>query len=175
MNDIYLGTTYISLHKGKHNENTKMQALAKDIIKFKNKGGEIIIQGDLNTRTSNLKDFIEPDKYDFPVQENCSILLLLRNSYDKITDNRGSEILEICKSLDLCIIYGRKLGDMFGNVTSYQWNGCSIVDYAITSLSLFHKTLTFEIGKYQPWISDHCPLHYCLQIKNYSHVCPPNK
>ena len=63
---------------------------------------------------------------------------------------------------------------MLGNVTSYQWNGCSVVDYAITSLSLFHKTLTFEIGKYQPWISDHCPLHHCLQIKNYSHVCPPN-
>ena len=105
-NDIYLGTTYISPHKGKHNENTKMQALTEDIMKFKNKGGEIIIQGDLNARTSNLKDFIEPDKYDFPVQENCSILLPLRNSYDKITDNRGSEILEICKSLDLRIIKG---------------------------------------------------------------------
>ena len=91
LNDIYLGTTYITPpHKGKHNENTKMQALTEDIIKFKNKGGEIIIQGDLNARTSNLKDFIESDKYDFPVQENCSILLPLRNSYDKITDNRGS-------------------------------------------------------------------------------------
>ena len=87
-NDIYIGTAYISPQKGKQIESSKIQNLAEDIIGFKNQGGEVIIQGDLNARTSNCKDFIEPDKYDSSDQDNCPQTLPLRNSFDKVTDER---------------------------------------------------------------------------------------
>ena len=143
----------------------------QDIIRFKNQGGEVIVLVDLNTRTSNYKDFIEPDKHDS--LDDCPQTLPLRNSFDKAVDGKGREVLEICKSLDLSTINGRKLGDMFGNI-SFQWNGSSVVDYAITSQSLFQRILTFKKGKYKPWISDYCPLHYCFQIKDYLEITPGN-
>ena len=58
---VYIRTAYISPYKGKQTELSRLQNLTKDIVRFKNQGGEVILQGDLNTRTSNSKDFIEPD------------------------------------------------------------------------------------------------------------------
>ena len=165
----YIGTSYISPHKGKLAESKKIQNLADDIVRFKREGGNIILQGDFNARTSNEKDFIQPDKYDENNQADI-LNIPLRNSQDKISDGRGKELIDLCKSLDLTIINGRKTGDPFGAPTSFQWNGNSVIDYAISSQTLFPQIVTFKIGNYKPWISDHCPLHYFFQIKNPIHT-----
>ena len=170
-NDIYIGTSYISPHKGKQVESEKINNLAKDIIRFKGKGGQIIIQGDLNARTSTEKDFIDSDKYNTD-DEIELIKTTPRNSHDKVIDGRGKEVLELCKSLNLNIVNGRKVGDQFGNFTSFQWNGNSLIDYVISSQSLFHQILTFKVGEYKPWISDHCALHYILQTKTILNSIP---
>ena len=52
-NDIYIGTVYLSPHKGKITESETIKNLAEDVIYFKGKGGDIILQGDFNARTSN--------------------------------------------------------------------------------------------------------------------------
>ena len=67
--------------------------------------------------------------------------------------------------MDLCILNGRKNGDLFGNFTSFQWNGNGLVDYAISSQSLFSRISTFSVGNYKPWISDHCAIHHSLQVR----------
>ena len=76
------------------------------------------MQGDLNVRTSTLPDYIIKDKTD----ENFCIenheTPLSRNSEDTNTCARGSSLLDACKSLDLLIVNGRKVGDIFGNYTS---------------------------------------------------------
>ena len=64
------------------------------------------------------------------------------------------------------ILNGRKTGDLFGRITSFQWNGNGVVDYVISSHDLFPHISYLNVGPYIPWVSDHCPLLYKLSIKN---------
>ena len=99
---------YINPAKSKNEDLKRTQDLREDIINFAKKG-YVIIQGDLNARTNTNRDFILPDKSD----QNTELGLPIRNSVDTVkSDNRGNEILEICKHLNLSIINGRKTGDM---------------------------------------------------------------
>ena len=127
-NDVYVGTIYISPHKGKLGESKKIHDLAEDIINFKGRGGDIILQGDFNARISNDKDFLETntddlyenmyaiDNHDY---QTGTLDINSRNSEDKVSDGRGKELIEMCKSLDLIIINGRKTGDSNGAATSF--------------------------------------------------------
>ena len=87
-----------------------------------------------------------------------------RNSEDKVpADHRGKELLELCKSLQLVILNGRKIGDLFGKFTSLQWNGNSVVDYVLVSKSLYSSITYFKIGNFIPWLSDHCATRFKLR------------
>ena len=84
-----------------------------------------------------------------------------RNSVDTSkTDIRGEELLELCEALN-----GRKNGDPFGEITSYQWKGKAVDDYVISSLELFDSITYFKMGDYSPFISDHCPRFYEMHSK----------
>ena len=126
--------------------------------------GDILLSGDLNARTGNLDDSIIPDKYDeeflICINENPP----KRNSQDSVVNPRGNDLLDMCKSLDLNIINGRKVGNIFGNYTCFKWNGNSVVDYLLASDSLFHKIPLQRVVQFIPWISAHCPLHFTLEI-----------
>ena len=108
----------------------------------------MIIQGDLNARTAVERDCVENDKY------------RARSSQDKVLDAKGKELLDLCKSNELCIINGRKTGDIIGNFTSFQPTGNSVIDYGIVSQSLFDSVCSFKVGNFQPWLSDHCPFFF---------------
>lgn len=167
-NDIYLGTIYFSPLKGEISKCEKISTLTDEIISFNRKGGDIILQGDFNARTSNKGDCVKSDKFD-PVDmvlETDQIHINPRNSKDKKLDGRGRELLDLCKSLDLNILNGRKTGDIFGDFTSFQWKGNGLVDYVITSKTLFSSVLSLKVGHFMPWLSDHCALHYNFQTEN---------
>ena len=89
-----------------------------------------------------------------------------RNSQDTAVNARGNEMLDMCKSLDLNIANGRKTGDLFGSYTCIKWNGNSVVDYLLTSASLFQEISHFKVGEFLPWLSDHCPIHFTLELRN---------
>ena len=121
------------------------------------------MQGDFNTRTGNQPDFIAKDKYDevFGIEnpnDNPS-----RNPEEKKTCERSALLLNLCRSLDFRIANGRKSGDILGKYT-FQWNGNGKVDYLMMSLTAFHKITEFKVGKYHPWLSDHCPLFYTITL-----------
>ena len=80
----------------------------------------------------------------------------MRNSEDLKTNPRGNELLDICKLNDIFILNGRTTGDIFGNYTCHNWNGSSVVDYFLTPNYFINRFLEFSIGKYIPWLSDHC-------------------
>ena len=139
--DVYLGTAYISPTGNKETIAKKFEKIGEEIGLFQTKGN-IILQGDLNAHTNNKDDIIITDEFDrdfgieIPIAQH-------RNSEDSSkTDRRGEEFLELCKSQNMIIINGRKTGDPFGKITSYQWNGKAVVDYVISSFELFHN-ITF--------------------------------
>jgi hypothetical protein len=169
--DIYLGTCYIS-PPSKNNKNngggledkhSSLEKFFSEANQFSLKG-EVIMQGDINGRIGNLSDYLKKDKYDdlFGIlnHENNPP----RNSEDKKVCERGSLLIDLCKSGDYRIANGRKPGDIFGKFTSMQWNGSSVVDYVITQASNLNRVVEFKVGKFSPCLSDHCPLQYKLKL-----------
>ena len=162
--DLYIGTCYFKPSKGGESAR-EIDKLTENITFFKNKGN-VIINGDFNAKTGNLEDTISPDKSDEEFNITFGNPPLRRNSQDTAVNGRGNEMLDMCKALDLNIINGRKTGDLFGNYTCFQWNGNSVVDYLLTSASLFHQISYLKIGEFLPWLSDHCPVHFTLEFHN---------
>ena len=164
--DIFIGTVYLSPPKLKNDDEKKMQVLLEEIMHYKERG-QVIIQGFFNAHTNTERDYQEPDKFDITPVLGISRSPINRNSEDKIpTDNRGKKLLEICKSLNLFIVNGRKTGDSFGKYTSFQWNGSSVVDYVIASQTLFNEIIFMKVGNFVPWISDHCATHFQIALHN---------
>ena len=83
-NDIYLGTAYISSENGTRSILAKLRNMSEGIVNIQSKGGTIIMQGDLNARTANLKDYIEYYKNDTNIQYTPD------NSNLQGTDENGS-------------------------------------------------------------------------------------
>ena len=166
--DIFVCTCYFSPAKGANNSQVCAR-LEGDILDFQKKG-HVIIMGDLNAKTGNQSDVIPPDKHDDDFHITCNETPPKRNSQDKTVNPRGIEILDLCKSLELYIANGRKVGDPFGKYTCFQWNGNSVVDYLITSASIFGKVSTLKVGDFIPWLSDHCPLLFMLEIQKSTDV-----
>ena len=159
--DLFLACVYMNPHKSNADDTKKFQVLQDEVMKFQAKG-RIILTGDLNARIGKTPDYILPDRHNFldEDEEADNPLFPERNSEDPKTDNRGVELLELCKSLNLVILNGRKPGDMFGKVTSIQSKGCSVVDYVVSDFETFSDISSLNVSKYSPWLSDHCALHF---------------
>ena len=158
--DIFLGTYYVSPPNIKTNPKNVdfFTDINEEINMFKRKG-VVLVQGDLNARTGNEKDFIAYDKYDKKLGVENLNNQNIRNSQDLNINARGKELIDVCKINDFLIMNGRKIGDLFGKYTSHQWNGSSVVDYFLAPNAFSQKILNFSVGKFIPWISDHCPIH----------------
>ena len=55
----------------------------------------------------------------------------LFSAVDKVVNNYGLKLLEICKILGIHIVNGRFVSDSVGNMTYVSHSGCSVVDYFI--------------------------------------------
>ena len=160
--NIFIGTFYVSPHTFNVTEDF-FKTFNDEIRVFREKG-QVFVQGDLNARTANESDFIKYDKYDKMLTNYDN--QIRRNFQDHKKNMRGVELLDICKINDLMILNGRTTGDLFGSFTSHQWNGSSVVDYALTSNAYMENVLSFRVGPYLPWLSDHCSLHTTIRINN---------
>ena len=160
--DIFIGTCYLNPSRGQKNDQ-KIAKLAEDIAELQEKG-MVIIQGDLNARTGGLEDTVAPDKSDEIFEINFDKPPPKRNSQDEKVDSRGQELLDMCKSLDINIVNGRRTGDPFGEYTCIKYNGNSVVDYVIASPTVYDKVSLFKVGEFLPWLSDHCPLYCTLEV-----------
>ena len=107
------------------------------------------------------------DKYDeeLGIKNEIEEEPLSRNSEDmKIVNQRGKEFLDICKINNLIIANGRKIGDIFGQYTCHQRNGSSVVDYLISTHQAFKDILYFNVGRFSPLLSDHCPISAIINM-----------
>ena len=123
----------------------------------------MVLQGDFNARINTENDTIVPDKYD----EELGIAFTAvppRNSEDKGEINiRGTEFLNMCKAFNMTILNGRKPGDLFGKYTSFNWNGRAVVDFGLVPVDSIDAVVSFTVGNYAPFISDHCPIFFDLK------------
>ena len=160
--DAYLGTCYISPSGNKETIAKTFEKLGGEIALFQSKG-KVFLQGDFNARINTENDAIVPDKYDEELGIEFTALPP-RNSEDKGETNiRGNEFLNMCKAFDMTILNGRKPGDLFGKYTSLNWNGRAVVDFGVVPVDMFEAILSFTVGNYAPFISDHCPIFFDLK------------
>ena len=126
----------------------------------------IILLGDFNARTGNLKDILTAEKHSNDVPKNFySNIKTNRSNQDQKTNKYGKKLTEYCIATHSYIANGRTLGDLQGKVTCYERGGCSTVDYAIINENLHSYVETFHV--LEPAIgSDHCPIKLQLNIPN---------
>ena len=110
--DIYLGTAYFSpVNYEKDNKLDYLRDLENDLIQI-SALGKIVLMGDLNSRTGTLQDvldqnnILESNDLDLIDRETRPYLKQI-NSQDKTSDKRGEKLVELCSSLEMCILNGK--------------------------------------------------------------------
>ena len=63
----------------------------------------------------------------------------------------------------MTILNGRKPGDLLGKYTSFNWNGRAVVDFGLVPVDSIDAVVSFTVGNYAPFISDHCPIFFDLK------------
>ena len=126
-----------------------------------------ILTGDLNARTSNLRDYtivdnfitdlfdIEQESLEFFDQQSKLLsysVPLERSSQDKKTNNNGFKLLDICKNNNLFIVNGRVGKDK--NLGKLTFRDTSLIDYVLSSVELFPFIHDFEVIELDPLFSD---------------------
>ena len=71
---------------------------------------------------------------------------------------------------DLNIVNGSKNGDLFGEKTCFRLNGSSLIDLVICSSSLFTAISYLQVGEFLPWLTDHCPVSFSLNVNVLAQV-----
>ena len=129
--------------------------------------GDVIILGDMNSRTSCIREYLPNDSNEHvpaPPLYVDTEATFVRNSFDKVVNSYGRKFLDICKSVPLRILNGRKLGDLLGNFTCQNPRGSSVVDYGAVSPCLFQQVSHFRVGNFLPMYSDHSPIDISLNV-----------
>ena len=171
--DIFLVNVYAKPHNTLDAADTSQFISGKEIIKKVEedindlrKEGEIILCGDLNARIGHKTGMVlhDSDNFipmpdDYIPDENTP-----RFSQDIKSNTYGTHFLNLVMNNQLTILNGRTLGDMTGNFTSIQKQGCSVVDYFATSQSIKSDVNYMKVLNFTPY-SDHKPLSMELRCK----------
>ena len=149
---------------------------------------DIIVLGDLNARTGESLDYIEnEDNVDLTLPDDYltdTVGTYPRGNMDKMTNRYGDTVISLCRNVPLRICNGRKLGDIQGIYTCHKWNGQSVVDYCLSSPSIYNDILFLRVGNFLPTISDHCSITIALKTKyvqafkcqeSYNYISKPQK
>ena len=168
-NDLYFCHIYIPPLNSKviQDENFDFfESLELCITKYKDLG-KVFISGDFNSRTSNLPDYVEFDKYlDTNIPFVCCYDIPKRINSDKIIDAQGKRLLDLCISTGLLIANGRLHADKnVGKFTFSSHRGESTVDYLLLELDDFSTLCDFEVLDFTEF-SDHAAVTFCMLCNN---------
>ena len=184
--DLYIAAVYIppanSSYYLKKPEPNPFEELESCVNKYLSKG-EVLIIGDLNARTGRLPDFIVNDSSKYlPIKDQglpypTDLPMSPRLNEDKVVNSFGRKLTEMCQSVGLRILNGRKMGDLHGSITCYKYNGKSLVDYGISSATIFEqidyfKVLTSE-DVLDTTLSDHYPIKISLSCSLNNKIDKP--
>jgi len=177
---IYICFTYIPPSNSTYTIRTwcdkqLFEKLEQDIEKF-SAIGDVLLMGDFNAHINkNDLDFISNELNDnlddfLPPNYTADAIHKHRNTEIPQTTNRyGKSVIELCIEAQLRILNGRTLGDSKGQLTFFNHNGSSVVDYCICSSDMLPSVVNFTVGDFEPNLSDHRPISINLlshYIKN---------
>ena len=108
--------------------------------------------GDFNSRTANLDDLINDNKFAEEGTEFLRPQIANRISKDKQTNTMGHELISFCKSNQMAIANGR-MGEDNG-IGNFTCKDASVVDYVLLSYSLFDQVSNFKIHDFNELFSD---------------------
>ena len=171
--DIYLVNVYVKPQNSSKTKDAKfgketLESIDNIINELKN-DGEVILCGDFNSRIGLHTGMVKNDSSKFLSlpEDYVPDEYSNRRSQDTLTNPYGTHFLNLVQNNQLTILNGRTLGDLSGNFTSIQWQGCSVIDYFAVSKHFQDKILYLKIEDLTEY-SDHKPL--CLHLR-----CPPIK
>ena len=157
---IFIGIVYIPPKDSTYKIASDFhEDLADEIIDKKSKG-HVIIAGDLNSRSSELPDFLpsEEDDIFFP-RITCP-----RYNLDKVVNSYGRKLINLCINSRVQIMNGRNLFSSNTNqYTCIRPNGSSVVDILLTSSDSAKYITDFSVLP-ETVNSDHRPLSFRISI-----------
>jgi exonuclease III len=176
--DLFIATVYIAPANSPistKRDFDPFDVLKSDIMRY-SQMGDVMLAGDFNARTGRISDcpiWNESDERHCPLNDVYEPGMMFeklgipksRCSMDSTVNGFGKSLLDLCTATNLCILNGRTLGDMRGRLSSYSYQGSSVVDYTIISPILYDKVVSFQICPLSP-LSDHCQISVCLRVEN---------
>ncbi|UYV63050.1 hypothetical protein LAZ67_2002977 [Cordylochernes scorpioides] len=135
-------------------------------------GFEIVLNGDLNVRTSDLGDFHN-------LLDTPTLLSASRASSDPASSSLSEILVDFFDDNSLTILNGRSTSDRNGNFTFISSQGSSVIDLAVVSPALLELIVDLSV-ECMPY-SDHLPLVLKLKglnnmkSKDYTKFCPGTK
>ena len=137
-------------------------------FQIRSKQGQVVICGDLNSRTGKLLDFInETYSGDIPPCTAFTTSKIPRRNVDSKVNNYGKKMIDVCKCTGLQICNGRLSESIF---TCYRHNGESVVDYLLAPTNLWKIISKLRILDKIAY-SDHCPISFSIM----SHKVPQSE
>ena len=156
--NIFIGIVYIPPKESSFKKAANFHEELADEIKDKKARGQVFISGDLNSRSSDLLDYIPNEDVEF----NFPSLTCPRYNVDGIVNNYGRKLIELCIGCGIQILNGRNLfSNNTNQYTCFRYNGKSIVDVLMTSADAVSRVTDFSILP-RNINSDHSPLSFTL-------------
>ena len=137
--------------------------LNEDISCF-SKLGHIMITGDLNASIGLKPETVTLDDFNRHIDNFLSMeeaWAPRRCSIDIKTTDWGKKLIDVCTAHNICLLNGRKLGDLEGRCTFYG-RGSSAIDVTIVDRYIFSHTASFKVHKLTEF-SDHCRIETILR------------
>lgn len=131
--------------------------------------GQVLLTGDFNARTAHLSDQFDDvlaDHVDLPSNLEFDVsqyVAPLRQSCDKVFNDFGLLLLQLCQGARLSILNGRVQGDIPAQFTCHANAGGSVVDYFIASASICSRACSLQVQDMTP-DSDHFPVVLSLDM-----------
>ena len=97
-----------------------------------------------------------------------------RGSRYTLVNSYGIRLLEICQSVPLRILNGRKLGDILGCYTCHKPKGQIVIDYCLVSPRIYSRISTFIVNDFMPDLSDHCSITVEISTRYMCNLNTPN-
>ena len=178
--NVILGVVYIPPENSNYYNEDEFLILENEILSFSSENKFVLLSGDFNAKTGQLRDYTERDDFlsdffdfdsatsDFFYQagklESYGIPIE-RNSMDRHTNNIGHKLVDICKNNNLFILNGRMGHDRsIGNLT---FRHTSLIDYTIGSAEILPLVSSFKIIETDPLFSDgHSIISYTLNTSS---------